>query len=103
MDTSIDYYNEREEQDPVLDPSSLDPLENNQKEDIDGGISTILEESSNNGLKCKQYDKLCNLLSNHIGIFDISFSSGPPTKIEPLRIALTHDVKSVRVLLWNYW
>ena len=55
-----------------------------------------------NGLPEKDSSNLDNILSNNLGVFRTSFSSGPPADITPLKIILIPDFRPVKVRLCNY-
>lgn len=84
------------------DPSTLDPSDIDQKEDIDAGISHMLQGATENGLPDENKDKLRQLVQNNVDVFKTLFSAGPPAKIDPLHIELTSDAKPSRVRLRNY-
>lgn len=59
---AIDYYKVRDEEDPFLDTSTLDPLDYDRKDNINTKITKILEESTNDGLPFDKIVKLCQVV-----------------------------------------
>ena len=60
------------------------------------------KKATDNGLPAEYSERLSELVNKHKDVFRISFSSGPPARIRPLRIELTPNAQPVRVRLRNY-
>lgn len=92
----------REEKDLFYDASALDRPDLYQKNDVDQKVSVMLKKADKNGVSHEKKEKLHRLVTQNINIFRSSFSSGSPTKVEPLRIMLTDEAKPFRVCIRNY-
>lgn len=98
----VNYYSARLGKDPFPDPSLLDPVDADQHEDVKTEIGKPKTEARNNGLHEKEALRLDKIVDDHVDVFRISFSSGPPAKLRPLKIELFHDARPVKVCLRNY-
>ena len=76
----VNFYEAREEEDPLPDQSLIDPVDANQHDYIDNAIQSIIEKSSDNGLNNEETTALTELVNEFKNIFRTSFSSGPPVK-----------------------
>ena len=90
----VDFHDARTEEDLFVDPSLLDPLDNEQHQEIREPVEGLKETSRNNGILAED--------ATAIDVFRTSFSSGPPAKVRSLRIELTSDARPVEVRLRNY-
>lgn len=61
-----------------------------------------MEHTGRNSLAEDQMDLLSNILTTHIDVFRTSFSLGPRTKVEPLKIDLAAKARPVLVRLQAY-
>ena len=93
----MNYHTARTEEDPVVDPSLLDPLDNDQHQDIREAIEGLKQNIRNNGILAGDATAIDEVIEEHIDVFRTSFSSGPPAKVRPLRIELTPDARPVMV------
>lgn len=98
----VNYYSVREEEDPFPDSSLLDPIDSSQESEINDSLIRMMDTASKNGLSEIETEELSKIVNEHKNIFRVSFSSGPPANVEPLRIELVNDAKPVRVRLRNY-
>lgn len=62
----------------------------------------MMEESIRDFLPTKKNNELRDLVFKSVNISRTSFQSGPQANVEPLRLVLTADAKSVRSRLRNY-
>lgn len=92
-ETAIHYYNVGKEEGLFPEAPTNDPLEVHQKDYIDAGITKMLDDGSDNGLMPELKDLLRRLVTNNVDVFHRSFSSGPPAKVDPLRIDLMPSAK----------
>lgn len=100
--TKIDYSDIRQEENPCSDPSTLDQLDIDQKEDLKSGIKQVLQDSSDNDLPDDIKNDLRQFLTTKFDVFWTSFSAGPPAKVSSLNIELTSDTKPTCFRLRNY-
>lgn len=100
--SSVDYYEVRDETDPFPDASIIDSLHVDQKQDIEAGMEKMLRDAAGKSLPEDHAGKLEKMVRKNADIFRTSLSSGPPAKVEPLRIELSPDAKPTRVHLQNY-
>lgn len=70
---TIDYYDVRKKEDPFPNASTLDPLDVDRKDEIDAGITKMLEDDSDNGLRAESKDELQRLVTNNVDVFRTSF------------------------------
>ena len=98
----VNYFSARAEEDPLPDPSLLDPIDEEQHEDIKTAVDDLRKQAFENGLASDRRPMLGKLLSGHMDIFRTSFSSGPPARLPPLEIELTNDATPVKVRLRKY-
>lgn len=97
----VDYFECRTVTDPFPDPSLLDPIDHEQRDEVVDAVGKLLEVARSNGMPQRDVGTLRDLVSDHIDIFRTSLSSGPPADFKPLRIDLREDSKPVRVRLRN--
>lgn len=98
----INYFTARSEPDPFPDPSLLDPLDENQHNEIQKATSCMVQSAHLAGLSVTETQDLQDLVNANIDIFRTGLSSGPPADIKPLKIELTQDAHPVQVRLRNY-
>lgn len=98
----VHYDEARSAPDPFPDPSLLDPLDDAQHDDIRAAVEKMLQAAQDNGLPPYYWERLQTLVYDHIDVFRVSFSSGPPARLPPLRIELTTEASPVRCRLRNY-
>lgn len=98
----VNYFSVRTEADPFPDPSLLDPIDSEKHEDILQGVKDMKDTAKKNGLEPDSANSLERLINTNIDVFRNGFSSGPPSKIRPLRIELMPEAKKIRVHLLNY-
>lgn len=73
----------RTEADPFLDPSILDPIDETQEEEVLHAVADIITLAKNNGLDYYSTTRLTDMFQNHMDIFRVYFSAGPPAKVRP--------------------
>ena len=100
--TNVNYFITRNEPDPFPDSSLLDPIDSDQHDEVANAVEKMVQKSVDNGFPMEKLSTLTRLVNDHIDIFRVSFSSGPPAKFPPLKIDLQPDAKPVRVRLRNY-
>lgn len=98
----VDFFKVREEADPFPDASLLDPLDADQHDEIQEALESMVQDAKKNGLPGHREAELRRIIFDRKDIFRVSFSSGPPAKVEPLKIDLVSDARPVRVKLRNY-
>lgn len=98
----VNYFSARAEEDPIPDPSLLDPVDEDQHADIKTAVADMQEVTHKNCLPDEKLQSLAKLCADSIDIFCTSFSSGPPARIPPLKIELIRDAKTVKVRLRKY-
>jgi len=98
----VHYHQARHAEDPFPDPSLLDPIDNDQHDDIRKAVENIQTTAKKNGLADIYESNLRGILHAHLDIFRTSFSAGPPAKLPPLKIELMPDAKPVKVRLRKY-
>lgn len=94
---TVGYFASRYEQDQFPDASFLDPLDENQHQDIRQAVDKLVQTAAENCLPKRHLLKLRGILNPHIHVFRFSFSAGPAAKICPLKIELTPDTRPVQV------
>lgn len=98
----VSYYRARFEEDPLPDPSLLDPIDSEQHNEINAAMEGMQKASFYARLQSGKSPVLTILLSDHRDIFLISFSSGQPARLPLLKIELTPDAGPIKVRLRNY-
>ena len=98
----VNYHAAHTEEDPFPDPSLLDPIDEDQHDDIRKAVADIQQTAKDNGLADVFESNLKGILRDHMDIFRTSFSAGPAAKLPPLKIDLTPDAKPVKVRLRKY-
>ena len=98
----VNYYSARLEKDPFPDPSLLDPIDADQHEEIKTEIGKRKIEARNNGLHDEEALRLDKIVDDHVDVFRISFYSGSPAKLRPLKIEMFPDARPAKVRLRNY-
>lgn len=98
----VKYYQARSEADPFPDPSLLDPVDNEQEEEINLVAQHIFKSAREEGIGEAHADALQNTVLQHMDIFQVGLSAGPPAKLPPLKIELLPETRPVQDRLRNY-
>lgn len=99
---SVAYFEFQKEKDKFFNASALDPVDDDQKDDVESGLHEMVEKPVSNSLPENKTDVPSNILSTRINVFCTSFSSSPPAKVVPLKIDLVVSAKPVCICLRNY-
>lgn len=102
LHTHVNYYKIWNEEDPFPDMNLLDPLDQDQREQILSTVQDMIQTAIHIGLSDEYMPSLKIITSPHVNIFRVSFSAGPPAKIPPLKIDLTPNNFPVRFRLRRY-
>lgn len=95
----VNYHKARSKEDPFLNPSLLDFIDEDQQNDICKAVSFVGKTAKRNGLADTCESNLMDILRDHMKILRTLFSAGPPAKLLPLNIELTPDATPVEVRL----
>ena len=98
----VNFYAARSEEDPFPDSSLLDLFDEDQHEDIRSAVQALVQFAKDNGLPQDSATELDEFVNSRLDIFRVSFSAGPPARIEPLTVDLTPEARSVKVRLRNF-
>ena len=74
----VNYYTARSEEDPFPDPSLLDPMDEDQHDEIRTEVKNLKDTARENGLQPDDAATLDKMVDEHIDIFRTAFSSGRP-------------------------
>lgn len=100
--TRVEYYKVRVGPDPYPDPSLLDPTEADQHSKIKEAVLNMLETVRDNGLQPRSWERLKSSVYEHIDIFRVGLSHGPPAQLPPPKIELSTNAAPVKVKLRKY-
>lgn len=100
--SKVNYYTAPAEEDLLPDSSLLDPVDMDHHEDIKAAIRDMQCAAFEAGLAEEKGPALAKILSDHMVIFQTSFSTGPLVRLPPLKVGLAPEVKPVKVCLRNY-
>lgn len=84
------------------DASVLEPLNNNQKLDVEAGIQVLIVDAAYNGVSDDNLDELRQIFTTHTDVFRTWYLAGPPAMFVPLKIDLVANAKPVYVRSRNY-
>lgn len=76
----INYNTARTEEDPFPDASLLDPIDEDQHEEIRQAVSDMVTSSKKNGMPPAAAENLDHIIGENMDVFRTSFSSGPQRK-----------------------
>lgn len=99
---NIKYYAARQKEDPFPDASLLDPIDEDQHDEIKFSEASMFKSAKNKSISHEQHKALKTISSVHMDIFCCSFSSGPLAKLPPLKIEIMPVAKPVMVRIPKY-
>ena len=77
----VNFHAARTKEDPFPDPSLLDPIDEDQHDDIRKAVEDMQKTAKDNGLADAYESNIKGILRDHMDIFRTSFSARPPAKL----------------------
>lgn len=97
----VNCYTIRNEEDTSPVMNLLDPLDQDQCEEISVAVEEMIQTASNHGLPDAYIPTLEQLITVNINIFRVSLSAEPPANIPPLKIGLVSDATPPYAFDWE--
>lgn len=79
------FFTNRSNEDPFPNLSLLDPIDDDQEDDVRTAVEEMLDKDSESGLPEEYKKELEDTVRKDYGLCDTSFSARPPADIPPLQ------------------
>lgn len=99
----VSYRTARQNSDPFPDRALLDPVDEDQHDEVRSAAYAMVAAAVQNSLGEENTKELQDSVDAYIKIFRTSLSSGPPAQFKPMEITVRPDVTPVRVRLRKYF